>query len=112
MEAERGEVRKGLCDAECEDERQDDREPGEPEDVRGDQGQDRALLADNAADQSVDADEERELAGIGAQAESRRLGRDGDHFPSMDGVLTAEASHSANDDGERDRHADELCGAE
>ena len=54
----------------------------EPEDVSREQGQDRAFLAEHAAHQGVDRDEQDELGGVGAEPEDRRCGsRRGLHGP-------------------------------
>ena len=60
-----------LHDAEGGDERERGGERGEPELVLGEQRQDGALLADHAADERVDADEQRELGEVLAQPEPR-----------------------------------------
>ncbi len=64
-----GEVRQCLGDPEGDEEGQCRRDSAEPEDLRRHEWHDRALLADHRADEYLDADEQRELAGIRAKAE-------------------------------------------
>ena len=66
------EVGAGLDDPEGGDERERGGELGEPELVLGEQRQDGAFLADHAADEGVDADEQRELGEVLAQPEPDR----------------------------------------
>ena len=66
------EVGAGLDDPEGGDERERGGELGEAELLLGEQRQDGALLADHAADEGVDADEQRELGEVLAQAEAQR----------------------------------------
>ena len=82
------EVGRRLDDAEGGDERERGGELGEPELVLGEQRQDGALLADHAADEGVDADEQRELGEVLAQPEPdrcRRRGRRCAHRPTASG---------------------------
>ena len=58
------EVRGGLDRAERDDERERGREGGEPELLLGEEREDGAFLADHAADERVDADEEGELGDV------------------------------------------------
>ena len=60
----RGEIGNGLGHAECQDERQDAGEGGQAEDLGRHEWQNGPLLADHSADEAVDADEQRELAGV------------------------------------------------
>ena len=71
-ERARGEVRDRLGEPEGDDERERRDEPGEPEDVGRQERQDRPLLADHPADERVHADQQRELAGVGAGARAGR----------------------------------------
>ena len=64
------EVRDRLHGAEGEDERQGGGERGDAERLVGEQREHGALLADHAADERVDADEQRELAEVLAQPEA------------------------------------------
>ena len=63
------EVRGGLGQSERDDEGEGRGRPGQPEDVGGEQRQDRPLLPDHPADERVDGDEQGELAGVRAQSE-------------------------------------------
>ncbi len=63
------EVGGGLHDAERHDEGERGGERGEPELLLGEQRQDGAFLADHAADERVDADEQRELGEVLPQPE-------------------------------------------
>ena len=73
------EIGEGLGDAERDHERQCRDEASQPEDVGREERQDRPLLADHPADERVDADEERELAEVGPEAEPDRR-EDGRHL--------------------------------
>ena len=66
------EVGERLGDPEGDDERQRGGEGGEPEPTLAEQREHSALLSDHAADQRVDADQQRELGKVGAQAEAHR----------------------------------------
>jgi hypothetical protein len=73
----RGEVGRRLGEPEGHDERQRRDEPGEPEDVGGEEREDRPLLTDHAADESAHGDKQRELTEVLAQSESDRWLGDG-----------------------------------
>jgi hypothetical protein len=70
------EVGCGLGEAESDDVGEGGRHRGQPEHLGGKQRQKAPFLADHAADQGVDPDQEAELGQVGPQSQPRSLGAD------------------------------------
>ena len=86
-----------LHRAERHDERERAGERGEPEDLLGQQRQDRAFLADHPADQRVDADEQQELGEVLPQPEPDRPRRSGRRRPGAGHTLVSDTAPSRAD---------------